>query len=77
MFVIVIPNHHHIDNADHSDCVVCLIMQLPTQAAVTFSLIIAICLLFIELVSHDSIIPFNQAHESFRPRAPPTLNPEY
>lgn len=71
LFIIVTPNHHHEDNADHCDCVVCLIMHLHYQAAVTFSLIIATRIAFTKLVFYTSKEIVSQATESFLPRAPP------
>jgi hypothetical protein len=73
LFMIVLPNHHHKDNAEHSDCKVCALAHQPNLVAIdTISLFIAIVFLFVKIV--PAIIPFiNQTGKSFQSRAPPSL----
>lgn len=74
LFMIVVPSHHHEDNAEHSDCNVCAIAHQPNLAAInTISLIIIISFIFVKLFFPVTII-FSHTIESFQSRAPPVLN---
>lgn len=70
LFTIVIPNHHHEDHTEHSNCVVCIIGYMPTLAAISFSLVI-IAVLLKNRVTFSAPIPVLQTFHSFHSRAPP------
>jgi hypothetical protein len=70
LFGIVEPNHHHLDNDEHADCVICMLAHQPAQTTVIFTVQIIGLLLFIYLVA--PAVPLSrQAYTSFKSRAPP------
>jgi hypothetical protein len=70
LFMIIVPNHHHEDNTEHSDCVVCIIGYMPTLAVISFSLVIIAILLKIKVTFSAPILVLQTFH-SFHSRAPP------
>ena len=77
LFMIILPNHHHPDDVEHSDCTVCVIAHQPNLAAVDVIDIVSIAiLLFSELVFPVTIL-FDHSIESFQSRAPPSMNFSY
>jgi hypothetical protein len=73
LFTIVIPNHHHKDHAEHSDCVVCIIGYMPTLPAISFSLVI-IAILLKNRVTIIARVLVQQTFNSFQSRAPPLFS---
>jgi hypothetical protein len=73
LFAIIVPNHHHEDHAEHTDCIICFIAHQPTQVSVTFALALVAILLIAKLVLPAAILVF-QIPVSLQSRAPPLYN---
>jgi hypothetical protein len=70
LFMIVVPNHHHEDQAVHDDCIICVLAHQPLLTAVEFSLALLTMMVFINECLFRNSVPFI-CFSAFLSRAPP------
>jgi len=70
MFLGVVPCHHHDDQREHDDCIVCMIAHQHSQVSASFALPIVTIFLIINLIL-PSRIPICQTPALLQCRAPP------
>ena len=70
LFMVILPNHHHKDNVEHDDCIVCVIAHLPTLTEATITFVLIACLIIFRIFFPPSTFQGSTPIQ-VRSRAPP------
>jgi hypothetical protein len=70
VFLVVVPTHHHDDGKEHSDCVLCVLVNQDFILPVIISVTLSAFLLFTQSIFHSLFIP-SRTPQDINSRAPP------